>query len=171
MSAIDYLIRTHGQDALVGLIRSYADGVSDDDAFAAALGVDVAGFEAGWLADLGIEEPPAYGPRPAPPGPLPPGWDAGVQAPTPRAGLVRRRRSRRHGRPIGRGRDLAEPVLSSASCVVVVVLVVLGIVRRGSRPEPRRLAVRAVRPAPPTEEPGDETSRTTMPDEPDAPTR
>jgi len=31
--------------------------VSDDAAFSAALGVDVAGFEAGWLADLGISEP------------------------------------------------------------------------------------------------------------------
>ena len=52
VSAIDYLIRTHGQEALVKLIRSYADGVSDDAAFSAALGVDVAGFESGWLADL-----------------------------------------------------------------------------------------------------------------------
>ena len=87
VSAIDFLIRTYGQDALVGLIRSYADGVSDDLAFEDALGVNVAGFEAAWLADLGIEEPPAYGPRPAPPGPLPPGWSAAVQ-PTPRPGLI-----------------------------------------------------------------------------------
>jgi hypothetical protein len=84
VSAIDYLIRTHGQEALVSLIRSYAGGVSDDAAFTMALGVDVAGFEAGWLADLGIEEPPAYGPLPAPPGPLPPGWaEAPVRTPAP----------------------------------------------------------------------------------------
>ena len=37
------------------LIRSYADGVSDDEAFQAALGRDVAGFEADWLAELGAE--------------------------------------------------------------------------------------------------------------------
>ena len=80
VSAIDYLIRTHGQEALVGLIRSYAEGVSDDAAFSAALGADVAGFEAGWLADLGIPEPAPYGPRPAPPGPLPPDW---IAAPVP----------------------------------------------------------------------------------------
>ena len=55
VSAIDFLIRTYGQDALGGLIRSYADGVSDDLAFEDALGVNVAGFEAAWLADLGIE--------------------------------------------------------------------------------------------------------------------
>ena len=76
VSAIDYLVRTYGQDALVQLIQSYAAGVADDDAFQAALGVDVAGFEAGWLADLGAGEPVPYGPVPAPPGPLPPGWDA-----------------------------------------------------------------------------------------------
>jgi len=76
VSAIDYMVRTYGQDALVRLVRSYADGVSDDDAFRAALGVDTAGFEAGWLADLGAEAPAPYGPQPAPPGPIPPGWAA-----------------------------------------------------------------------------------------------
>jgi len=82
VSAIDYLIGTYGQEALVKLIRSYADGVSDDAAFDAALGVDAAGFEAGWLSSLGVEEPAPYGPLPAPPGPLPPDWQA---APIPTA--------------------------------------------------------------------------------------
>jgi hypothetical protein len=81
VSAIDYMVRTYGQDALVRLVRSYADGVSDDDAFKAALGVDTAGFEAGWLADLGASAPTAYGPQPAPTGPVPPGW-AGAPAST-----------------------------------------------------------------------------------------
>ncbi len=76
VAAVDYLVRTHGQQALVALIRSYADGLADDDAFKAALNVDVARFEAAWLADLGANEPAPYGPRPAPPGPLPPGWNA-----------------------------------------------------------------------------------------------
>jgi peptidase MA superfamily protein len=80
VSAVDYLVRTYGRDELVGLIRSYADGVSDDAAFTAALGVDVEGFQAGWLADLGASAPEAFGPQPAPPGPLPPGWEV---APTP----------------------------------------------------------------------------------------
>jgi peptidase MA superfamily protein len=79
VSAIDYLVRTHGQDALVQLIQGYAGGVADDDAFQTALGVDVAGFEAGWLADLGAADPVPYGPKPAPPGPLPPGWNAAPQ--------------------------------------------------------------------------------------------
>lgn len=80
VSAIDFLVRTYGQDALVKLIRSYAGGVSDDEAFTAALGVDTAGFEAAWLADLGADAPVPYGPQPAPTGPLPPDWAAGPGA-------------------------------------------------------------------------------------------
>ena len=82
VSAIDYLVRTYGQDALVKLIRTYADGVSDDAAFTTALGVDTAGFEAGWLKDLGVDTPVPYGPKPAPSGPVPPGWAAGAPAAT-----------------------------------------------------------------------------------------
>ncbi len=134
VSAIDYLIRTHGQDALVSLIRSYADGVSDDVAFEAALGVNVAAFEAAWLADLGAEEPLAFGPRPAPPGPLPPDWTAAVQ-PTPRPGssappLASPRPST--------GGDLAEPVIIGGFVVLAVVLAIgLFVVARGlSRGDP-----------------------------------
>jgi hypothetical protein len=83
VSAVDYLIRTYGKDALVKLIRSYADGVSDDAAFTAALGVDAAGFEAGWLSDVGVKDPAPFGPKPAPPGPLPPGWGAAPVASGP----------------------------------------------------------------------------------------
>jgi hypothetical protein len=135
VSAIDFLIRTYGQDALVGLIRSYADGVSDDLAFEDALGVNVAGFEEAWLADLGIGEPPAYGPRPAPPGPLPPGWTAAVQ-PTPRPGSSSPPLA--SPRPSGSGGDLAEPVLIGVIAVIAVVLAVgLIVVARGlSRGDP-----------------------------------
>jgi Peptidase MA superfamily len=74
VSAIDFMVRRYGRDSLVKLIRSYAGGVSDDAAFSAALGVDTKGFEAAWLADLGIKAPVPFGPVPAPIGPLPPGW-------------------------------------------------------------------------------------------------
>jgi Peptidase MA superfamily len=77
VSAIDFLVRTYGRDALVALIRGYAKGVSDDEAFTTALGVDTAKFEAAWLADLGADVPVPYGPKPAPSGPLPPGWAQG----------------------------------------------------------------------------------------------
>jgi len=82
VSAVDFLVREEGTDALVELIGSYADGVTDDEAFQAAVGRDVAGFEAAWLADLGADTPARYGPQPAPAGPLPPGWEeAGTTAP------------------------------------------------------------------------------------------
>jgi hypothetical protein len=85
VSAVDFMVRKYGQPALVKLIRSYAAGRTDDEAFSAALGLDVAGFEAAWLADLGATAPTQYGPRPAPTGPLPPGWDGAIAAPGPDA--------------------------------------------------------------------------------------
>ena len=80
VSAIDYLIRTYGQAAMVTLIHSWGTGVSDDDAFQSALGVDVPGFQAGWLKAIGAPEPSPAGPKPAPPGPVPPGWPGGAAA-------------------------------------------------------------------------------------------
>jgi hypothetical protein len=74
VSAIDFLVRTYGKARLVALIRSFSAGRADDEAFRQALGVNVAGFELAWLADLGATVPVRYGPRPAPTGPLPPGW-------------------------------------------------------------------------------------------------
>ena len=87
VSAIDYLVRTYGREALVKLIRGYAEGVSDDATFTAALGVDTAGFEAGWLADLKVGAPNPFGPQPAPVGPLAPDWLAGPAA-TPGPGAT-----------------------------------------------------------------------------------
>ena len=90
-SAVDFLVRENGEEALVGLVNSYADGVADDEAFTAAVGMDVAGFEAAWLASLGADTPTEHGPQPAPAGPLPPGWEAAASAapaggsPTPSA--------------------------------------------------------------------------------------
>jgi hypothetical protein len=81
VSAVSYLVDHFGRDAMVALVRSYAGGVSDDEAFQAALQMDVSGFEAAWLDSIGAPTPSPIGPRPAPAGPLPPGW-AGA-APTP----------------------------------------------------------------------------------------
>jgi hypothetical protein len=124
VSAVDYLVRTHGQDALVALIRSYADGMADDDAFKAALNVDVAGFEAGWLGDLGADTPAPYGPVPAPPGPLPPGWNPApiqtgppVATPPPGSG----------GGGIGGNDDVAIALIVGVGLLFVIV-VGLGIV-------------------------------------------
>jgi hypothetical protein len=90
VSALDYLIRTHGQDALVSLIRSYADGRTDDEAFSDALGVDMSAFGEAWLADLGAALPIRYGPQPAPAGPVPDAWlgEPGASAPIPSGGAA-----------------------------------------------------------------------------------
>lgn len=85
VSAVDFMVRKYGQPALVALIRSYAAGRTDDEAFTAAIGLDVARFQAAWLADLGATAPTRYGPQPAPTGSLPPGWGGSV-ATTPGAG-------------------------------------------------------------------------------------
>lgn len=85
VSAVDFMVRTYGQPAVGKLIRSYAAGRTDDEAFSAAIGVDVAGFETAWLADIGATAPVRYGPLPAPAGPLPPGWAGAVASPAPGA--------------------------------------------------------------------------------------
>ena len=85
VSAIDFFVRTYGKDRLVALIRSYAAGRTDDEAFSAAIKLGVPGFEAAWLADLGATAPTRYGPQPAPTGPLPPGWDGTAPSPAPDA--------------------------------------------------------------------------------------
>jgi hypothetical protein len=84
VSAIDFMIRTYGRDALVRLVRSYADGLTDDEAFQAGIGLDVTAFQAAWLADLGARAPSPFGPRPAPAGPVPSGWSEA----NPTAGLA-----------------------------------------------------------------------------------
>jgi Peptidase MA superfamily len=137
VSAIDYLVRTYGRDALVTLIRSYAKGLSDDAAFSGALGVDTAGFEAGWLADLGAEAPTPYGPQAAPVGPLPPGWLAGPAA-TPGPGATTRPVAT--GAPgTSGGSDDAASVLLYVGIGILGLLIVIGLVvvaSRFSRGEP-----------------------------------
>lgn len=83
VSAVDYLVRTYGEDALVKLIRSYAAGRTDNEAFSDALGVDMSAFGAGWLDDLGAAAPTRFGPQPAPQGPVPDAWQVDPAATTP----------------------------------------------------------------------------------------
>lgn len=84
VSAVDFMVRTYGRDAVVKLIRTYATGVSDDEAFEAGIGVDQGAFERAWLQGLGAPAPSPYGPQPAPAGPLPSGWAAAA----PTAGAI-----------------------------------------------------------------------------------
>lgn len=85
VSAIDYLVRTKDKATLVNLVLAYRDGLTDDEAFTRVLGVDVAGFQQGWLASIGAKTPIRFGPQPEPSGPVPPGWDAAVPGDSPSA--------------------------------------------------------------------------------------
>ena len=80
VAAVDHLVETHGQDALVSLITAFAEGATLDEAFRAATGADFRTFEDAWLASLGAERPEPFGPRPGEPGPVPDAWAEPVDA-------------------------------------------------------------------------------------------
>ncbi len=139
VSAVDFLIRTHDEDALVALISSYADGRTDDEAFEDAIGMDVAAFNDAWLADLGAETPVRHGPQPAPAGPEPAAW-AGTGGPgatsPPNAGATTEPGagpSVDPAAPIDPGDDNGEDrtiLLAALLAVVAVGVVALVLVRR-----------------------------------------
>ena len=83
VSAVDFFIGQHGEPTLWSLVGSYAQGLSDDEAFTAATDGDLAAFNAEWMASLGVDVPAPLGPQPGAPGPLPPGWDTPAGTPLP----------------------------------------------------------------------------------------
>lgn len=85
VSAVDFFIRTHGEQRLWDLVRSYAEGVSDDEAFRRATGASVADFNRAWMESLGVAVPQPVGPAPGAPGPVPPDWEGGGPGPVPGA--------------------------------------------------------------------------------------
>jgi hypothetical protein len=138
-SAVDYIVRTHDRDALFGLIRSYATGVSDDEAFTAALGVDMSAFGAEWLASLGATAPVRHGPQPAPPGPVPEGWSGSAPNPSVAPGTGSGS-SQPPSRPPSdsptAGSDNGLVIAAIAAVVVIVVGFALFARRRTARPGP-----------------------------------
>ena len=62
VSAVDHLVRTYGQDALLKLVDAYATGPTDDEAFTTAIGKDVAGVPAGLARRARGAGPAAAGP-------------------------------------------------------------------------------------------------------------
>ncbi len=154
VSAVDYLVRKFGQDALVKLVRSYAEGVTDDEAFKAGIGLDVAAFEAGWLADLGTTAPAAVGPQPGPVGPLPSGWVGAPDQPV----VVPASGGASGGGPTTAPVPPAQGGDSTAAIVLaVLVLAVVGVVivarRRASR-RPAQAEIPGWGASTPTEIPG-----------------
>ncbi len=76
VAAVDFFIRTYGEPKLWELVNSYANGVSDDEAFTAATGAGVDAFNAAWFQSLGLTPPAPAGPQPGAPGPVPSDWTA-----------------------------------------------------------------------------------------------
>jgi hypothetical protein len=74
VASVDYMIRTYGSDSLVSLVRSYASGRTDDEAFTAALGIDMTAFSTAWFKSVNATPKQTYGPQPAPAGPVPSAW-------------------------------------------------------------------------------------------------
>jgi peptidase MA superfamily protein len=140
VSAVDAIVAGHGRDALISLIRSYADGVSDDEAFSAALGMDLGAFEQSWLDGLGATAPERHGPQPAPGGPLPAGWSGAAPNATIQPGAT----AAPPGATPGTNAPIEEPTSSAGiDPILVASLLVVGLaiaavaivaVRRSRRP-------------------------------------
>jgi Peptidase MA superfamily len=153
VSGVDYFVRTYSDETLWNLVRSYAQGLSDDDAFTAATGSDMEAFNAAWMASLNETVPEPLGPQPAPAGPVPSAWIAEGQ-PTLAPGSPGS--SAPAGSAPGRTTVPATPVPGQPSSVdasggvllglgagVLVVLAIVGIVfvanrsNRNRRPPPQ----------------------------------
>jgi len=83
VAAVDFFRRTYGEPKFWELVKSYANGVSDDAAFTAATGADATAFNAAWFNSLGLTPPDPVGPQPGDPGPVPPEWNGGRGAGAP----------------------------------------------------------------------------------------
>jgi hypothetical protein len=124
VGAIDFFIRTHGEEKLWALVRSYAEGLTDDEAFIAATGADMAAFNAAWFDSLGLEVRPPLGPQPAPAGPIPPGWQVEGGTPVPTFGTPRPVVTPGPGQPGGQTDGMTSAVTIVAWLLVVIVIVV-----------------------------------------------
>ena len=126
VAAVDFLIREHDRDALVQLVRSYATGLTDDEAFEQAIGMDVATFDAAWRDQLGAGEPVEHGPQPAPAGPLPPGWTTAEGSPGPTLPPVSRPKAA-PGTPAAPGQGIDDSSRGGLIAVAAVGVVGVGV--------------------------------------------
>ena len=144
VAAVDYFIRTYGDQTFWDLVRSYSKGVSDDEAFSQATGGDVAAFNQAWFASLGLTPPAPIGPQAGEPGPQPSDWVAEAQA-TPAPGA-----SPSPGASPGAAHSLPPTQAEAATtdltsvfllvalivAVVLIAFVVVGLLQRRREPPP-----------------------------------
>ncbi len=135
VAAVDFMIKTYGKDALVTLIRSYAGGRTDDEAFRDALGVDTAAFTAAWFKDVNAKPPTAYGPQPEAAGPVPAAWASGAPGAPGGAGGPVGAPAASGGAPVGTPAPGTEAPATTAdgagwvapAALLAIVLVVVGV--------------------------------------------
>jgi hypothetical protein len=148
VSAVDFFVRTYGQPALGKLVKTFGTGVSDDQAFTAAIGLTVDGFDAAWQKDNGVSALQSFGPQPAPTGPVPPGWTSGGLSggavgatPAPAAGGTATPSALPAGTTTDQGSSQGGiPIvllLGGAAAMIGIVLIALAVLRpSGSRGTP-----------------------------------
>jgi hypothetical protein len=161
VSSVDYFVRTYGRDHLVALIRSYARGVSDDEAFRSAIGTDVPGFDGAWRHDLAAKDPKAYGPQPAPGGPLPDGWtqpggSAGVPLPSANVPAGTGAASSRPSSGVAadeKARASTLPIIIAALGMLVAIAVIGYALARPRRRPPQAISPVLRAPDPPADNP------------------
>jgi len=127
VAAVDSFVRTYGEPKLWDLVRSYAQGMTDDAAFTAATGADIEAFNAAWFASLRVSVPSPLGPQPAPAGFIPPDWTAGGATPGPTLAPGQTAAVHETAAPLpgqSGGVDGATRVVTLVLWLVVIVLVV-----------------------------------------------
>ena len=143
-SAVEFMVRTYDSDALVRLIRSYAEGRTDDEAFRDALGLDMTEFGDAWFADVEATPKTRFGPQPAPRGPVPAAWavdpagPGGSAAPSSPDGVPRPTASGSAApgpaTPVGGGpAGTSGDVLIAVVVALVLVALMVGLTIRGRR--------------------------------------
>jgi len=145
VSAIDFMVRKYGPPAVVKVLKQYTSGSTDDEAFSAGLGVDVAAFNSAWLADNGVTSSQTFGPQTAPAGPVPPGWttsggsQVGPGATPPTAGSSAGTSGQGSGGQSGNGSGEAGLLIAAVLALFGVVLLgVAGVTHaRGRHAQPR----------------------------------
>jgi hypothetical protein len=83
VAAVDMMVRKYGAPDVLKLVQAYAAGSSDDQAFKAAFGVDVAAFDTAFMAANNATAT-KYGPQPE--GTSPPGGAVAAAGTTPPSG-------------------------------------------------------------------------------------
>jgi hypothetical protein len=89
VAAADFLVRKYGRPSVAKLLQAFGKGATDDEAFTAALGVDVATFDKAFMTDNNATST-KYGPKPEATSPAGTFGSSGPTASPPTTGPARK---------------------------------------------------------------------------------